>query len=189
MLLVPVQESASGMCACILMRCVVFVDGTAPSDSIKNIKNVEWNGRETKLLIHHNSGCAREIITYREDYPSETIPSEPASAEWRPNPMLFVLKIEINYIYLRQCRLENFSILHDLFITARLGCEKRPAREKFAGRVKETGIWHWHAKGSSGDAVDRHYICQASIKDFLSSAFRIANNCRSHSGLDLPMNH
>lgn len=129
MLLVPVQESASGMCVCILMRCVVFVDGTAPSDSIKNIKNVEWNGRETKLLIHHNSGCAREIITYREDYPSETIPSEPASVERRPNPMLFVLKIEINYIYLRQCRLENFSILHDLFITARLGCEKRPARE------------------------------------------------------------
>lgn len=145
---------APAECVYVHFNALCCICGCAPrAIQLKTLKM--WSETvEAKLLIHHNSGFAREIITYREDYPFETIPSEPASVEWRPADAVFVLKIEINYIYLRRCRPENF------FHSARfIHYRSRPMRrrnkssfpEKFAGRVKETGIWHWHAKGSSGD--------------------------------------
>lgn len=121
-----------------------------------------------KVLIHHNSGFVRKIITYHEDYPSKTIWTrkerrETCSALLGTRRLMFyVLKIKINYIYLHQSPLKKFSFctIFSLQFTKRaslsfLFCGRLVMClvEKWSIRFSEEpsfdrrgGIWNWHAK-------------------------------------------
>lgn len=112
-----------------------------------------------KVLIHHNSGSRKKLLLITKIIPPRHYQKRPErgretctvhrSAPLPPRrPMLYILKIKINYIYLRQSPPGEIFILHDFFITQHntdsscvdeMRCARSRNDQKSTERRK--GIW------------------------------------------------
>lgn len=140
------------------------------------------------VLIHHNSGSRKKLLLITKIIPPRHYQKRPErgretcsvhrSAPLPPcRPILYILKIKINYIYLRQSPPGEIFILHDFFITQhrQLLCGwdamcSLKKRSKIDGKAKrhleltcKRSLW-------GGISADRRLHLSGSIKDFLCSA-------------------
>jgi hypothetical protein len=125
-----------------------------------------------------------KIIAYQEDYPFKTIPEKPALLRCSAGRCCsFVLKIKINYIYLRQSPPKKFSFCTIFSLQKRaslvivfpflqvMWCVrlwKMINRSEWSRHLELTCkrklvMWNF--------CSDRHYICQAQLKIFLRAVF------------------